>query len=132
MFRLSRLWCMWFVVVCFVSLPWIGFTPYPRWERVQWVPFTDPADRPRDFVLNALVFLPFGYAVARRREPRAALALAVIMAATISISAEATQLFSTRRFPSASDVTASVIGALAGAISTVWLTSSSKPETWTD
>jgi glycopeptide antibiotics resistance protein len=123
---------MWFAFICFVSLPWIGFTPYPRWERVHWVPFSDPADRARDFVLNALVFLPFGFAIAKRRGRSSGVALAVVMAATISISAEATQLFSTRRFPSATDVTAAVTGALIGAISTVWLRSSSKPETWTD
>ena len=127
-----RLWLMWFALVCFVSLPWIGFTPYPRWERVHWVPFSDPADRPRDFILNALVFLPLGLAIARRRDPRSALALAVAMSVTISVCAEATQLFSTRRFPSATDVTAAVTGALAGAISTIWLRLSSKPETWTD
>ena len=127
-----RLWLMWFALVCFVSLPWIGFTPYPRWERVHWVPFSDPADRPRDFILNTLVFLPLGLAIARRRDPRSALALAVAMSATISVCAEATQLFSTRRFPSATDVTAAVTGALSGAISTIWVRSSSKPETWTD
>lgn len=130
--RLLRLWLIWFAFVCFVSLPWIGFTPYPRWERVHWIPFGDPADRPRDFVLNAIVFLPFGFAIARRRDPSSALLLAAVMAATVSVGAEATQLFSTRRFPSATDVTAAVAGALAGALPTVWLRRSSKPHTWTD
>jgi glycopeptide antibiotics resistance protein len=130
--RLVRLWLIWFAFVCFVSLPWIGFTPYPRWERVQWVPFSDRADRPSDFVLNAIVFLPLGFAAARRRALPSALVLAALMSVTISVTAEATQLFSTRRFPSATDVTAAVMGALGGAVSTVLLAHSSKPETWTD
>jgi glycopeptide antibiotics resistance protein len=130
--HLLKLWSIWFVFICFISLPWVGFTTQPQWDRVHWLPFTDPADRPRDFVLNALVFLPFGFLVAHRRHASSSLLLSAVMAATISVAAEATQLFSTRRFPSATDVTAAVTGALAGALSTLSIANSSKPDTWTD
>lgn len=130
--RLIRLWLTWFAIVCFVSLPWMGFTTQPQWHRIHWVPFLDPADKVRDFILNTLLFLPFGLLVGWRGKTGSALALAGVMAASISIAAEATQLFSTRRFPSATDVAAAVLGAMLGALSTLYLRRPSKPETWTD
>jgi len=98
-----------------VSLPWIGFTPEPQWRRVHLVPLTDPADKFRDVAANILLFLPFGYLVARRRPAASALGTACGFAAVLSVSAEATQLFSTERYPSATDVSAAIVGSLAGA-----------------
>jgi glycopeptide antibiotics resistance protein len=129
---LVRFWLLWFGIVLFVSLPWIGFTSRPQWERLNWVPFSDSADKPRDAVLNGLLFVPVGYAVSRRRVGLKAIALAAAMAASISIPAEATQLFSVRRYPSATDVLLAVVGALLGAVSTLLVRRSSKPRTWTD
>ena len=75
------------------------------------IPFTDPADRPRDFVANILLFVPFGWLYGRR----GSLLGAVAIAAVLSVAAEATQLFSTTRFPSATDITAALAGAALGA-----------------
>ena len=106
------LWIWWIPLTWAISLPWSGFTVQPQWSRVHWIPFTDPADAPRDFLLNVLLFVPFGFSFARtRRAP-----LAPIAAALVSVTAEATQLFGTVRYPSATDVTAAVIGAVMGAI----------------
>jgi glycopeptide antibiotics resistance protein len=126
------IWLLWFGIVLFVSFPWIGFTARPQWDRLHWVPFSDPADKPRDVILNGLLFVPVGFAVSRRRAGLRAMALAAVMAASISVPAEATQLFSVRRYPSATDVLLAILGALAGAISTLWIRGSSKPRTWTD
>jgi glycopeptide antibiotics resistance protein len=106
------LWVWWIPLTLAVSLPWAGFTVHPQWARVHWIPFTDPADAPRDFVLNVLLFVPFGYSFARTRR----LAMAPAAAVVVSVAAEATQLFGTVRYPSATDVTAAVIGAIVGAI----------------
>jgi glycopeptide antibiotics resistance protein len=105
------LWVWWIVLAWVISLPWAGFTREPQWTRVHWLPFTDPADRPRDFVLNLFFFVPFGYSFARRRR----WTYAPLVAAAVSVSAEATQLFGTVRYPSATDVTAAVLGAAIGA-----------------
>ena len=105
------LWVWWIALTWLISLPWRGFTAEPQWWRVHWIPFTDPADRPRDFVLNVLFFVPFGYSFARRQ----IWLLAPCVAALVSVSAEATQLFGTVRYPSATDVTAAIIGAAVGA-----------------
>lgn len=130
--RVPRLGLFWLLLVWFVSFPWIGFTPEPQWHRVHVVPFADPADRIRDMVANVFLFLPFGFIVTRKRPHVRGLLRAVLLALAVSVSAEATQLFSTRRHPSATDVTAAVLGTLAGGLTTLSLRSSSKPRTWTD
>lgn len=109
------LWCWWVAVVWVVSLPWVGFTPEAQWSRVHAIPFTDPADRPRDLLANIMLFLPFGYSFAADRARPIGILRAVLAATVVSLSAEATQLFSTQRFPSATDVIAAMAGASAGA-----------------
>lgn len=105
------LWVWWIPLVWAISLPWAGLTKDPQWARVHAVPFTDPADRPRDLIANIALFIPFGYSLARgRRWP-----LVLVVTAGVSLAAEATQLFGTVRYPSATDVTAAVIGAAIGA-----------------
>jgi glycopeptide antibiotics resistance protein len=108
-------WCWWILVVLFVSFPWFGFTRVPQWKRVHTVPFGDPADKLRDVGANVLLFVPFGYSIAGRKGALAALALSVATAALVSGAAEATQLFSTRRYPSATDIASGVLGAAGGA-----------------
>ena len=111
----SALWVWWIPVVWAVSTPWLGFTTQPQWHRVHLVPFTDPADKARDIAANILLFVPFGYSAAGRRATRSGLLFALGAAAAVSISAEASQLFSTQRYPSATDVTAAVVGSAIGA-----------------
>jgi hypothetical protein len=108
------LWRWWIVVVWIVSLPWTGVTQQPQWSRVHWLPFTDPADDPRDLIANIALFVPFGYSLNGGRRGYLRTAAALLAAAAISISAEATQLFSTVRYPSATDVGAAVAGAAVG------------------
>jgi|1186.fasta_scaffold715786_2 glycopeptide antibiotics resistance protein len=112
------LWVWWMPVVWAISFPSSGLTSRPQWDRVHPIPFTDPADRPRDVLANIALFIPFGFSYGRR----GAIWQAVAIAAALSLSAEATQLFSTTRFPSATDVTAAAIGAALGAIGASLLT----------
>lgn len=116
-----RLWLLWIPLVWLLSFPWIGFTLEPQWHRVHFVPLTDPGDKPRDMIANVLLFVPFGYSVARRRKPLEALRRAAALAAVVSISAEAMQLFSTERYPSATDVSAAILGSLAGALPSLYV-----------
>jgi glycopeptide antibiotics resistance protein len=114
--RRVPLWVMWIPLVWCISFPWTGRTAQAQWERVHPMPFSDPADKPRDLIANLLLFIPFGYSFARGR-PRARAAVgAFVAAAATSASAEALQLFSTVRFPSGTDVLAAVSGALAGCL----------------
>lgn len=107
--RRVPLWAWWIGVVWLVSLPWLGPTRHPQWHRVHWIPLTGPADRPRDLVANLLLFFPFGYSLAGSRRRGGFVGVAVL-AALVSASAEATQLFSTDRYPSATDVLAAILG----------------------
>jgi glycopeptide antibiotics resistance protein len=111
------LWLWWIAVVLAVSFPWTGLVSSPQWDRVHPIPFTDPADRPRDFLANIALFVPFGYSYGRR----APIWRAVALAAAVSVTAEATQLFSTTRFPSATDITAALAGSALGAVAASWL-----------
>jgi glycopeptide antibiotics resistance protein len=109
-------WGWWSLVVVAVSLPWIGFTDVPQWNRLTVVPFTDPEDKVTDLVANTALFVPFGFLFASRhpRPAAASFAYAALAAAGVSIGAEATQLFSTDRNPSATDVLYAVAGCAAG------------------
>lgn len=114
--RRVPLWAWWIPVVVGLSLPVFGFTPHPQWGRVHLVPFSDPEDKPRDEIVNIAMFIPLGYLFARgRRLPRALLG-AMAVAAIVSVGAEATQLFSVMRNPSATDVTMAMAGAGLGSI----------------
>lgn len=115
--RIGRfsLWIWWIPLVWVISSPWVGFTREPQWNRVHLIPFADPADRIRDIAANVLLFVPFGYSAAGRRGARSGFVFALVAAAAVSVSAEASQLFSTARYPSATDVSAAIAGSAIGA-----------------
>jgi glycopeptide antibiotics resistance protein len=115
MARVSPLWWYWIPLVWIISSPWVGFTREPQWKRVHLVPFSDPADSVTDVVGNVLLFVPFGYSAARRPGAIRSIAFAATAAAAVSVAAEASQLFSTERYPSATDVLMAVTGAALGA-----------------
>jgi VanZ family protein len=111
-----KLWPWWVVLVFVISAPWAGCDPDPHWERINWRPFHDPADQPRDAASNFLFYLPFGWSFVSGRRSRGVLMQAVAVAFVTSVAAEATQLFSTGRFPSATDVLMAVCGTLLGSM----------------
>lgn len=113
--RRIPLWAWWIPVVVGLSLPIFGFTTRPQWSRVHLIPFTDPDDKPRDQLVNITMFIPLGYLFARGRRMPRAVAGAMVAAAIVSAGAETTQLFSTERNPSATDVSMAVAGAAIGA-----------------
>lgn len=108
------LWGWWGLVVVIISLPWIGFTTTPQWDRLHLRPFTDPQDTSRDLAANIALFVPFGVWFAAGDRSRLAFARAALSAAAVSVVAEAPQLFSTLRNPSATDVVSAMVGSTAG------------------
>ena len=109
-----KLWKWWVLFVLVISGPWFGLVTHPQAWKVNWVPFADPADKPRDLLQNLLLFVPFGWSYHLDRRRRTALPAALALAAAISIAAEATQLFSVDRFPSATDVLMALLGTSLG------------------
>jgi glycopeptide antibiotics resistance protein len=107
---------LWIFIICAGVVPWTDLQNHSHWARVQWIPFVTPPIKLVDIVVNVALYVPFGYWltrwVGRRRT-----ALAVASAGALSLVTEWTQLYSHSRFPSLTDVTCNVIGALVG----VWI-----------
>lgn len=71
---------------------------------------------PRDWTINLLGFLPFGWLVAMWRQPRPGILLATVWAAGISTTIEAGQLWVfAGRSPSTEDIIMNTLGAALGA-----------------
>ena len=107
---------MWTALILLLVLPWASFQNHTHWQRVAWIPFVSPPVKVRDVVVNVLLYVPWGYFClryitgARRRSW-----IVVVLAAMLSLSSEAAQLYSHGRFPSATDAVCNVLGAFVGA-----------------
>ena len=101
-------------VVFAATYPWGDMTGHSHWTRVRWIPFKSGPFRPMDIAGNLLLCAPLGAAAARLFS-RGVLAAALLSLA-ISTGAEVSQVYSHRRFPSATDVFCNVAGAITAAI----------------
>ena len=98
------------------SGPWYGVVREPQWSRVTWIPFHGAEDKPRDMVVNVLLFVPFGWSFAKSRPRRGATGRAVLAAGLVSIAVEIPQLLFRLRDPSATDLVMAMCGAAAGSL----------------
>src|SRR5947207_8040231 len=108
------------------DLPWGDFHGHTHWANVGWIPFVSPPVRVLDIAENLLLFAPLGFFIAlensfeggtSRRHPawRAA-----FIALCVAFLGEWSQLYSHTRFPSATDLTCNVAGAICAAVITAW------------
>ena len=100
---------LWFLAWSFVALPWRSFQPEPSFERVQTTPFTDGSARAH--ILNVVAFVPLGGIGARLVWSPATI---VGIGASTSIATEVLQLFSSRRYPSVTDIILNTTGVAIG------------------
>jgi len=107
---------LWTLIICAGVVPWTDLQNHTHWSKVQWIPFVTPPVKLVDIVLNVALYVPFGYWFTRWAGRRRT-GLAVASAGALSLVTEWTQLYSHSRFPSLTDVTCNVFGALIG----VWL-----------
>jgi glycopeptide antibiotics resistance protein len=105
---------LWIGVIAVIVIPWGSFQSHAHWNGIGWIPFLSPPFRVRDIVLNTLLYVPFGYWSVQQRGG-SGVWRACGYALALSVAMECTQVFSHRRFPSATDVTTNVLGALWGA-----------------
>ena len=99
------------------DLPWGDFHAHTHWRAVGWIPFVTPPVRAADILQNIVLFLPLGFfAGLRARVLSRAILKGVLPAAPVSLLAEWSQLYSHSRFPSATDVSSNLIGAVLGAV----------------
>ena len=111
-----RSWPFWILVIAVASGPWFGVVRHPQWERVTWIPFHGAEDKPKDVLVNFLLFVPLGWSLAKSGQSRGQIGTAILAAAVVSIGVEIPQLFYRLRDPSATDVVMAMVGAAAGSL----------------
>jgi glycopeptide antibiotics resistance protein len=123
----ATLWLIWALFIVYgCTIPfhfesdWRTVTAH--WDMVTFDLFASPvAGRVSlpDFVGNILLFMPFGVfgSLALRGRARLALVVVVALAALLSAAVEVAQLFTDDRVTAMCDVTANVIGAFLGGLS---------------
>jgi glycopeptide antibiotics resistance protein len=108
------MWLGWIALIVAIVVPWGDFQGHTHWRKVAWIPFVSPPVRITDVVGNVLLYMPFGYGYRRVFRSSSTIWPAMLLAATLSGTTEATQLYSHWRFPSATDVTTNLLGTLCG------------------
>jgi glycopeptide antibiotics resistance protein len=111
-----RSWPFWIVVIAIASGPWFGVVHDPQWSRVTWIPFQGFEDKPRDMLVNLLLFVPFGWSFTTSHPRRGGVWLTILAALLVSIAVEIPQLFFRLRDPSATDIVMAVFGAAIGSL----------------
>ena len=111
-----RSWPLWIFVVIVASAPWFGVVRAPQWSRVTWIPFQGFEDKPRDMVVNFLLFVPFGWSFVRSRPGIDGILRTTLAGGAVSLMVEIPQLFFRLRDPSATDVVMAICGSAAGAL----------------
>jgi glycopeptide antibiotics resistance protein len=113
---------VWTAIVVAGVVPWGSWAGHPHVDRIEWVPFSTFV-RPRDIVLNVLLYIPVGAFMPAARRFRGGwqfIAAAVLYGFTLSLVTEATQVFSHRRYPGMTDIVTNTAGAAIGALLAVW------------
>ena len=105
----------WSTLIAAATLPWTSFVGHTHWQKVQWIPFISPPVRPFDILGNILLYVPFGYGFVRSSSRQVRAGRAVVIAGTLSLAIEWSQLYSHARFPSLQDVVCNTVGAWLGA-----------------
>lgn len=107
------LWLLWLGVILRIVLPWNDLRDHTHWGKVAWIPFISPPVKLSDIVGNVLLYVPLGY-LGSRLMARSAAPVIMGLALALSLGTETLQLYSHRRFPSATDVTCNLSGCMAG------------------
>jgi glycopeptide antibiotics resistance protein len=104
-------WLLWLGLIALATVPW-DLQDHAHWYKVAWRPFTGLV-RPFDMLLNLALYVPVGLLSPFRGGRWFPI---VALAVVTSVSCEFAQVFSHSRFPSMTDVTMNVLGALVGAL----------------
>jgi glycopeptide antibiotics resistance protein len=99
----------WYAAWCYVAVPWRSFRPRPSFRNVELLPFAIGSLRGQ--LLNVLLFVPLGVIGIRLGWSPKTVALVGV---GTSVLTELLQLFSTRRYPSTTDVILNTAGVLIG------------------
>jgi len=114
-FRARILFAVWTGIILATTVPWTDLVGHTHWGKVQWIPFVTPPVKLLDIVVNLLLYGPFGYQLIRASPPRVRGWHAAVLAGSLSLAVEWSQLYSHSRFPSTQDLLCNVSGAWVGA-----------------
>jgi glycopeptide antibiotics resistance protein len=117
--RARLLLIVWLALFVLLFLPWGDFQDHTHWFKVAWIPFGSRPVKPLDVIGNIVAFVPFGVllTLALGTDSTWHWPLGLVAALLLAFGAEAAQLYSHTRFPSATDLAANVAGAALG----IWL-----------
>lgn len=107
-------------ILAATTWPWSDFVGHAHWAAIEWIPFSRRV-RLLDFVLNVLLFLPFGASaslLARDHDGRRAtrvVGLVTAVGCALSVTVEGYQVFCHGRLPTSVDVLSNTLGTYAGA-----------------
>lgn len=93
------------------AFPFGSLTAHSHWDKVGWVPFVSPPIKAHDLVGNVLLGVPAGLGLAASYAVRPSIAGVVV--GGVSLLCEWAQVYSHRRFPSATDLVCNIGGAIA-------------------
>jgi VanZ family protein len=112
----------WVALVLALTVPWTSLRSHAHWDRVAWIPFQSGIVKFADVGGNIVLYAPLGWWLAQVARPRHAdrVVHAALSALLLSTLCESSQVYSHGRFPSATDVAANTIGAVAGALLAIW------------
>lgn len=102
---------LWLVAWALVGVPWRSFSAQPSLARVRVAPFADGSLRSQ--ALNVVAFVPWGVIAIGLGSSTSG---AILSGAMVSGLTELSQLFSTRRYPSATDFFLNTAGTATGAL----------------
>jgi hypothetical protein len=95
---------------------WFALKDYHAWKAVPFVDVQDIWAAVRDWTINLVGFVPFGWLVVMLRWPRPGVLLAIALSAGVSSTIEVGQLLVfADRFPSTQDIIMNTFGAALGA-----------------
>jgi len=100
-------------VALWTTWPWSQFVGHAHWDRVVWVPLTDPELKRVEMALNTVLFVPLGWSL---RSAGLRLGIVATLGGTLSLAAETFQVFCHGRFPTATDVCLNTFGSLLGGV----------------
>jgi len=103
-------------ILLLTTWPFRPFVGHSHWAAVEWMPFTQK-QAPLDFVLNTLLFVPLGVAVAWRARS-GGIGRATVVGLLVALLVETYQIFTHTAFPTLADVLANTLGAWGGAV--IW------------
>src|SRR5688572_1136148 len=110
-------WCVmmrlalacWLCLWALIGFPWRSFQWTPSFRRLQLLPLMEGSLRGQ--LLNVLAFVPLGIIATRLGwRPRTV----IVVGFAVSLLTEFLQLFSTRRYPSTTDLILNTMGVLLG------------------